>query len=75
MTRPVLSNWQGSPCPSCGGRLRYVSEEPNGEGRDVHVVLACPDGHCWQESLDARTNHSSIFVERRPELEQPRHRT
>jgi hypothetical protein len=40
----------------------------------VHVVLSCPEGHCWQESLDARTHHSSIFVERRPELEHPQQR-
>jgi hypothetical protein len=66
--RPVLSNWKGSPCPACAQPLQYWSEDaPNGE--TVTVRLLCPSRHCWEERLSLKTMHSSIFVERRRDLE------
>jgi hypothetical protein len=69
MTRPLLSSWQGSPCPCCGEALRYAAERTDEPAHLVLVLLACPQGHCWEEQLSLHTFRSSIFVTRKPELE------
>lgn len=69
MSRPLLCSWQGAPCPSCAEALRYVSERSSDEQRMVYVLLVCPQGHCWEEQLSLQTFRSSLFVQRRPELE------
>jgi hypothetical protein len=65
----VLSNWKGFPCPSCTQPLEYWRDEQGADDRVVHVLLVCPGHHCWQEQLSLDTLHSSLFVERRRDLE------
>jgi hypothetical protein len=67
--RAVQSNWKGFPCPACAEPLQYWSEVPKPGSDSVHVLLRCPQEHYWQEDLDLRTLHSSLFVERRHDLE------
>lgn len=68
--RAVLSNWKGFPCPSCAQPLQYWRDDERGqEDGTVAVLLVCPGRHCWQEKLSLETLHSSLFVERRRDLE------
>ena len=51
---------------------RARSGAPRGSERGaqtVRVLLVCPIQHCWQEELSLETLHSSLFVERRRDLE------
>ena len=67
--RTVLSNWKGFPCPACAQPLQYLGDEAGADGKTVRVLLVCPIQHCWQEELSLDTLHSSLFVERRRDLE------
>jgi hypothetical protein len=44
-------------------------DEDGSDGKTVRVLLVCPDRHCWEEQLALDTMHSSLFVERRRDLE------
>ena len=68
--RAVPSNWRGFPCPACAQPLQYwMDEEAGGSEKVVNVLLVCPAHHCWEEHLSLETLHSSLFVERRRDLE------
>ena len=81
--RAVLSNWKGFPCPTCAQPLQYWMDEAGADGKaegkadgkKVKVLLVCPQKHCWQEELALDTLHSSLFVERRRDLEAEAGRT
>ena len=69
--RIVSSNWKGFPCPTCAQPLQYWRDDEADGPNDkvVNVLLVCPSSHCWQEQLSLDTLHSSLFVERRRDLE------